>query len=497
MGVESGQWGLAGGTAFRQKLGFIVKCSRSLGDRMSPARIAAGVGQRVLRARGPCSRLSSPGGWLLAGLMFALGTAWVASLASGQDVRGGSGFRTVKGRHLTLATDLPSSTAIDDLPQAFDLAVPQWCAYFQVPPEQVASWHVRGYLMVDDRRFRQAGLLPEDLPPFLHGYQKRDQFWVREQPSAYYRRHLVLHEGTHAFMSKFLPGGARPGWYSEGMAELLGTHRFERGELQLRVVPGDKTQVPQWGRIKLIQEAVANGHPRALPDVIQLTQRDFQGVEAYAWSWAATAFLEGHPQWQSALRQLAHAPAMSLGQFNAKAWRELGFETELSREAWQVFLHNLDYGYCVAADEIMQRPTAACRATSWVQVDAARGWQSSGLELEAGRSYELTASGRVQLNQEAKPWFAEPGGITIRYHQGRPLGMLLGAVRPQPLGDEPTPLVSPQPIGIRAVLRPSRDGVLYLAVNEAAGGRADNRGQMRVRVSPLPDQFHDATGATD
>ena len=58
------------------------------------------------------------------------------------------------------------------------------------------------------------------------------ELWLRDQPTPYYRRHLLLHEGTHVFMASFL-GGCGPGWYMEGIAELFGTHRLDEttGEL--------------------------------------------------------------------------------------------------------------------------------------------------------------------------------------------------------------------------------------------------------------------------
>ena len=87
------------------------------------------------------------------------------------------------------------------------------------------AWRMTGFLMKDKARFAERGLLPGDLPPFAHGYSRGRNLWLYEQPSDYYRRHLLLHEGTHGFMNTIL-GGCGPPWYMEGMAELLGTHRW-------------------------------------------------------------------------------------------------------------------------------------------------------------------------------------------------------------------------------------------------------------------------------
>ena len=147
-----------------------------------------------------------------------------------------AGIRTVEGKHLVLYTDVEADQAIDELPEVFERAVQQWCAYFCVDPSPFEQWRITGYLMGRKERFETAGLLPPDLPPFLNGYQRGAEIWVYEQPSPFYRRHLVLHEGTHAFMERQF-GGAGPPWHMEGIAELLGTHRWEDGALQLAHFP--------------------------------------------------------------------------------------------------------------------------------------------------------------------------------------------------------------------------------------------------------------------
>src|SRR5262245_47315754 len=142
-------------------------------------------------------------------------------------------IREISSKHLTLYTDLPAGAEIDALPVLFDQAVPQWCAYFGIDDNQrVAAWRMRGYLMQARAHFAADGLLPADLPNFLNGYTRGDQLWLYNQTSDYYRRHLLLHEGTHAFMAEIrrLVG---PAWMNEGMAELLATHRLEDGRLML------------------------------------------------------------------------------------------------------------------------------------------------------------------------------------------------------------------------------------------------------------------------
>ena len=90
--------------------------------------------------------------------------------------------------------------------------------------------------MKSRERFESAGLVSPELPQFPNGWAQGDQLWFFDQTSVYYRRHLLLHEGTHAFMAA-LASGTGPPWFSEGMAELLATHRWQDGQLTLNFFP--------------------------------------------------------------------------------------------------------------------------------------------------------------------------------------------------------------------------------------------------------------------
>ena len=114
---------------------------------------------------------------------------------------------------------------------------------------------------------------------------------------------------------------------------------------------------------------------------------------------------------------------------------------------------------------------------------ADRGWQNSGLRLEAGVTYRLTATGRYQVAKEPKVWWCEPGGVSIRYYKGRPLGILLAAVRP----DHPAPgstsaLLHSTVVGLGTTLSPTQTGTLFLKINDSAGELDDNAGELKVKV---------------
>ncbi|MEZ6078977.1 MAG: hypothetical protein R3C56_25870 [Pirellulaceae bacterium] len=168
------------------------------------------------------------------------------------------GFSRVSGTHLDLITDLPLDDDLRELPAVFDAAMAGWCDVFEIPPANVASWRVEAYVMRDRQRFLAAGFLPKEIAHFINGFQLGDRLWVNEQPSVYYRRHLLLHEGTHWIMSRKF-GGLGPPWLAEGMAEWLGTHRWDGQHLEMGVIPTNSDEVPYWGRTKTIQEQLSQG----------------------------------------------------------------------------------------------------------------------------------------------------------------------------------------------------------------------------------------------
>ncbi len=266
-------------------------------------------------------------------------------------------IRKLEGIHLTLYTDVPSTPAVDELPKVFDLAIEPWCKYFRVDRKNVKSWKMTGYLMERRERFVDAGLLPADLPPFLNGYQRGGELWVYEQPSDYYRRHLLLHEGTHAFMQWQLKG-AGPPWYMEGMAELMGTHRWQDGQLQLAYFPRDRQEVDHWGRIKMVRTEYDEGRGLSLEQIAAYGPTAHLRNEPYGWCWGASAFLDGHPDYSRRFRQLASHVRDSSSNFAAFFQKTYAGDRRQLDEQWQLFVVNLDYGYDLQREAIVYEPVA-------------------------------------------------------------------------------------------------------------------------------------------
>ncbi len=392
-----------------------------------------------------------------------------------------AGIRMIEGEFLTLYTDLPQSTEVDALPGLVAQALPQWRDFFDWKVAQPAS--MQGCLMHARERFEQAGLLPAELPSFGHGYCRGHWLWLDDQPSDYYRRHLLLHEATHSVAAQMF-GAQGPPWYAEGVAELLGTHSLADGRLELGYLPENREEVPQWGRIKIVRDAIAKGKSLSLPDVLDFSTRSHASVEPYGWCWALATLLDKHPRYHQRFRQLA--PDAARGDFTSRFRRLYAEEWADLCEEWLVFTDALEYGmdverFAIEFADGREQPGAA----TTVSVRADRGWQGTGIALAAGQSYRLKATGRFQLGLEPRIWWSEPGGVTLRYYRGRPLGRLLAAVRSeQKPGARSSPLTEPIEVGLSTTIKPDADGTLYLRVNDSPAELDDNEGTLNVQVTP-------------
>ena len=393
-------------------------------------------------------------------------------------------IRKLPGKHVTLYTDLPPGEEIDCLPEVFDQAFAQWCEYLHVDPAKNAQWKLTGFLMKNKERFWQVGLLPPTLPPFKNGFARNYEFWLYDQPSDYYRRHLMLHEGTHGFMNTIL-GGCGPPWYMEGIAELLSTHRWDSGRLTLGHMPSSRDEAPHWGRIRIVKDAIARRRPMRLADVIDYSVSAHIETEPYAWCWAAASLLNGHPRYQERFRSLSKnvlAP-----DFNKRFREMMADDWQQLCEEWQLLVTGLEYGHDTAAMVIDFTPGNPMPADGAdVTVAAKGGWQNSGVKLEAGVSYQMRATGRYQVADRPQIWWSEPSGVSIRYYQGRPLGILLGALRPEkPVENSTSGLLRPAVVGPGMKLTPKQSGTLYFRINDSAAELDDNAGEVSVAIRRL------------
>jgi hypothetical protein len=271
----------------------------------------------------------------------------------------------------------------------------------------------------------------------------------------------------------------------EGTAELLATHLWEQGQLKLRYFPSSREKVPEWGRIKIIKDDVRAGRSKTLQEVMNYDSRAHLRVEPYGWSWAAAAFLDAHPGYQQRFRALQKESRVTDASFSQRFVQAIGNDSQRLGREWEWFITNIDYGYDIAREAFQYKMAETVPEDGRaVEIAADRGWQSSGIQIEAGKKYRIAATGRYQLGTQPKIWWSEPNGVTIRYHRGQPLGMLLGAIvdesNPQIMDNK---ALSGVPISSGLETTPARSGVLYLRINDAPSELSDNRGSATVKIT--------------
>lgn len=408
-----------------------------------------------------------------------------------------AGLRVLEGEHLVLVTDRPvrEGDGVDDLPRVFDAAFAEWCRHFGIDLAAQREWRALACLMTDRERFRAAGLLPtgDAIPDFANGYCLGDRFWMMDQSSPAYRRHLLLHEGVHAF-TLTLRGAAAPVWYTEGIAETLATHRLERADGQPRFIPTpiplEAGDVEQLGRIEKIRALRIAAASPSLADVFATPPAHHHAIDSYAASWAAVAMLAGHPAHADVFRACERGSLD--GSFTKRLEAAAGWDAARAARDFDAFTDELDYGYDFARSAIDWSAGRPLQGSHACTVAADRGWQNSGWRLSQGQRCSLRATGRVLVGQasacreESKPSAclleSEPDGISLEWYRGRPVGRLLAAqwVEQPAGGGRPRFVVLAE--GATGEFTAAADGPLYLKINESPGRLADNAGSLTVEI---------------
>lgn len=400
------------------------------------------------------------------------------------------GLRTITGRHITLITDLPASPEIDAVTHVFDAAVARWESYFDMRPGAADDWRVQACLIGDREAFLAARLMPEGGEDFPHGLSRGHELWLNEQQTDYYRRHLLLHEGTHSFMATRL-GSCGPGWYMESMAELLGQHTWdsEKRGVTLGAMLPEGHDARALGRVGLLQDAFQNKQALTIPAVMKINNDQILPNVSYAWVWALAKFLDTHPRYQERFRRLpAHVLRLDFDDRFLRAykndWNDL--QTE-----WRIFIATLEYGHDIQREAIEFQKGTPLASTATMTIDAARGWQSTRVLVEAGQPYRIRAAGRftIAVEPDGEPIPCEAGGVTLDYHAGAPLGMLLAAIdardapAAKPTANPTGGFLRPLRIGRAQSFTPRVSGTLYLRVNDSPAQLGDNQGELRVRIA--------------
>jgi hypothetical protein len=402
------------------------------------------------------------------------------------------GIRRYDSQRLTLYSDIDPAVA-QTLPALIDAVYPAWVDYFgPLPPaEDGSEFRLTGYLMQDRGLFLDTGLLPEELVDFRHGKHVGYRFWMAEQEFDYYRRHLLIHEATHCFMTCVPQRSRPPLFYQEGMAELFGAHEIDAaGRATFRSMPDSPLRQVGFGRIEMLQQEAAAGRFRSLDSVLSLSAADFTSRSIpYAWSWAACKFLDTHPRYCDRFRELA--VLRDGAEFRNRLAEACSADRGRLNLEWALFIRSIGYGYDIARSAVEwpeQWKPPAVGQTITMDVPADRGWCATGVSVLPGQSLRIAAVGEVTLADDPKPWVSQPQGITIRYANGSPLGRLQALIVPDS-ADEGTSdgeIGEVRDVGSGRDWRSERSGRLWLRVNDAWSSLADNRGSYTIQITAAP-----------
>src|SRR5262249_19698192 len=136
-----------------------------------------------------------------------------------------------------------------------------------------------------------------------------------------------------------------------------------------------------------------------LEQVLQFGPDAHQKNDGYAWCWGAVTFLDNHPRYKERFRTLTGR--VNALEFNEEFLKLFAPDLDELREEWQVFVSNVEHAYDqskMVVDFSTGKPLSLDGAT--ISVPANGGWLNTGIQLSAGKSYDLRATGRYQLATE-------------------------------------------------------------------------------------------------
>lgn len=398
-----------------------------------------------------------------------------------------AGIKTYSSKRLILHTD-SENPGLSQVPAMVDQLIETLEKELGPLPSATdgSNLQLTGYLMVQQDRFRAAGLIPETLPEFNHGRHRGYEFWLNDQPTDYYRAHLVLHECVHCYMTAD-PSGRFPVWYLEGMAELFATHAGPTKSdptVRFGILPASAESAPSWGRTKLIREAVDEGRSPTLAEVLRYPSERFSENDAYAWSWAVCYLLNTALAYKGRFHELVMSPGED---FEASFLEQFGDDELPLSQAWEVFVRTMNYGYDLERAAFAGEGGAEANPLGTerlIEIEAAGGWQSTGIRVKKGQQVHLTASGEVELNSTTRPWISEPRGISREYADGQPIGRLLGWICPAgAITEWPAGRLQTIAIGEDSIVDCDADGTLCLRINDHWNDLANNSGAYQVRLA--------------
>ncbi len=411
----------------------------------------------------------------LAALLIVLGT-W----ATAQQSAPSSEYRS---QRIVLYTDLPADKAktwLADLERVLDFAAEHW----KRPSRGLIECHVVADLS------RWPARLPERVREAIEAgagititQTMRSGKAVQARATVYAsaKGTSAKHEIVHAYCRQAF-GEVGPLWYAEGMAEM--------GQYFTPEAAGVNCEA---GLARHLRSTT----PPPLDDVLAMKQRSGEG---YARTWALCHLLANHPRYRDRFGQLGLTllagkkaelrTAFSKDPPLAKEIECIDFERRL-------MLANLEVGYrvdlCAWDWETTFGPIEPGK-TGEVTIEAARGWQATGLEVKAGDRVPYRTSGgwRLTKNGRAVSPDGDPRGngklVGVLLHVDEALGdspSRPGDTRPDEAAG-PLRLGEPFDLGRQGTWTAREGGRLYVRCRDAWHEVADNEGSITLTLPRSP-----------
>jgi hypothetical protein len=362
-----------------------------------------------------------------------------------------------RSRHFLIQTDLPegeAKTLAERMEATLKFAAEHWG---RPPGEPIRCFVVRdldgwsGETLdagAREKIAQRAGLTRTDT--LLRGERK-----LSARPVIYASASgdAARHEVIHAYLEQnFASQG--PAWHAEGMAEV---GRFG--------TPGDPSvRCPAW-LVKHLRT-----HPA--PSVARVvSERATKGAswQQYAWRWALCHLLLHNPNYRDRFQRYSRRIVAGHDDQFPDAMRPLAPQLEFE---YREFIGQIENGYRVdlCAWDWQASWSPPEKRTASATLQAQRGWQPSGVLVEAGVRYRFSASGKWTLVHNGARLDAEG--------QRDGSGRLTGAIY------HDDRLSKPFALGNSGTFTAPATGRLYLRCAEAWGSLADNGGSISVRIQP-------------
>lgn len=377
-------------------------------------------------------------------------------LAAGKDVARAAEVETFRSEHFVLTTDVGQESADEQLGR-LEQTLTHVAEYWDKPPRgtiecflvnDLAAWPTDAL----DERGRKA--IEEGFGTTLtQTIGQGNQRQARSQVYASAAGTSLIHEVVHAYCRQtWFEAG--PLWYAEGMAEV--------GQYWRADAPGVHCE-------ESLPQMLRAGQPWSIE---QITSMDVRSAETYGWSWTLCELMAHSPNYAEPFRKFGRELLMG---------KQLDFVKHFEKD-----LDKIRFEHRLLAAQFAPGFRADLTAWDWqtpfgpplrgetleIEVQAARGWQATGLILNRGQKIGYKAAGQWRVGENGAAVSADGAAE----NRGRLIGVLL----------KDHELSEPFPLGRGGVLTSPGEGNLFVRCFDDWNQLGDNQGSLQLTL-PKPD----------